>query len=148
MIERTLIIVKPDGLQRRLLGDIVGRFERKGFKIVAAKLMQISPQLAQKHYEAHKGKDFFDRTVKYISSGPVMVMVLEGRTVIESCRKIMGATFGYDALAGTIRGDFGTSQTYNLVHGSDSTESANREISLYFTPDEILDYEMTDSDWL
>jgi nucleoside-diphosphate kinase len=148
MIERTLIIVKPDGLQRRLVGDIVGRFERKGFKIIAAKLMQISPQLAQKHYEAHKGKDFFDRTVKYISSGPVMVMVLEGKTAIESCRKIMGATFGYDALAGTIRGDFGTSQTYNLVHGSDSVQSAEREISLYFTPDEILDYEMTDSNWL
>ena len=148
MAERTLIIIKPDGLQRRLAGEIVGRFERKGFRIAAVKLMWISSKLAQKHYEVHRGRDFFDRAVKYISSAPVVVMVIEGEKAIESCRMMMGATFGYDALPGTIRGDFSSSQQHNLVHGSDSAESAQREISLYFTPDEILDYEMTDSTWL
>jgi nucleoside-diphosphate kinase len=148
MVERTLIIIKPDGLQRRLVGEIVGRFEKKGFKIAAAKLMQISPQLAKNHYAIHKGKNFFERAVKYISSGPVLVMVLEGEKVIEIVRKMMGATFGYDAEAGTIRGDFGTSQTYNLIHGSDSKESAEYEIGLYFKPDEILNYKMPDADWL
>jgi len=148
MVERTLIIIKPDGLQRRLAGEIVGRFERKGFRIAAARLMRISSELAQKHYEIHRGKDFFDRAVKYISSAPVVVIVIEGEKAVESCRKMMGATFGYDALPGTIRGDFSSSQQHNLVHGSDSAESAQREISLYFTPDEILDYEMMDSAWL
>ena len=148
MVERTLIIIKPDGLQRRLAGEIVGRFERKGFRIAAVRLMRISSELAQKHYEIHRGKDFFDRAVKYISSAPVVVIVIEGEKAVESCRKMMGATFGYDALPGTIRGDFSSSQQHNLVHGSDSAESAQREISLYFTPDEILDYEMMDSAWL
>ena len=148
MPEQTLIIIKPDGLQRRLAGEIVGRFERKGFRIAAARLMRISSELAQKHYEIHRGKDFFDRAVKYISSAPVVVIVIEGEKAVESCRKMMGATFGYDALPGTIRGDFSSSQQHNLIHGSDSAESAQREISLYFTPDEILDYEMMDSAWL
>jgi nucleoside-diphosphate kinase len=148
MSERTLIIIKPDGLQRRLVGEIIARFEKKGLKIAAAKLMQISPELAKKQYAVHKDKDFFDRVVKYISSGPVLVMVLEGRKVIEITRKMMGATFGYDAEAGTIRGDFGTSQTFNLIHGSDSPQSAEYEIGLYFKPDEILDYKMPDTDWL
>jgi nucleoside-diphosphate kinase len=148
MSERTLIIIKPDGLQRRLVGQIVGRFEKKGFEIAAAKLIKITPQLAKKLYAVHKGKDFFNRLVKYIISGPVLVVVLEGEKVIEITRKMMGATFGYDAEPGTIRGDFGTSQTCNLIHGSDSKQSAQTEISLFFTPQEILDYEMPDADWL
>jgi nucleoside-diphosphate kinase len=148
MSERTLIIIKPDGLQRRLVGEIIARFEKKGLKIAAAKLMQISPELAQKHYAVHKGKDFFDRVVKYISSGPVLVLVLQGEKVIEITRKMMGATFGYDAAAGTIRGDFGTSQTFNLIHGSDSPQSAEYEIGLYFRPEEILDYKMPDAEWV
>jgi len=148
MAERTLIIIKPDGLQRRLVGEIIGRFEKKGLKIAAAKLMQISAELAKKHYAVHKEKDFFDRVVKYISSGPALVMVLEGQKVIEITRKMMGATFGYNAEAGTIRGDLGTSQTYNLVHGSDSPQSAEFEIGLYFKPDEILDYKMPDAEWV
>ncbi len=148
MSERTLIIIKPDGLQRRLAGEIIARFERKGLKLAAAKLMQISPELAQKHYAVHKGKDFFDRVVKYISSGPVLVLVLQGEKVIEITRKMMGATFGYDAAAGTIRGDFGTSQTFNLIHGSDSPQSAEYEIGLYFRPEEILDYKMPDDEWV
>jgi nucleoside-diphosphate kinase len=148
MLERTLIIIKPDGLQRRLVGEIVARFEKKGLKIAAAKLMQISPELAQKHYAVHKGKDFFDRVVKYISSVPVLVLVLQGEKVVEITRKMMGATFGYDAAAGTIRGDFGTSQTFNLIHGSDSPQSAEYEIGLYFRPEEILDYKMPDDKWV
>lgn len=148
MLERTLIIIKPDGLQRRLAGEIIARFEKKGLKITAAKLMQIPLELAKKHYAMHKDKYFFDRVVKYISSGPVMVLVLEGEKVIEITRKMMGATFGYNAEAGTIRGDFGTSQTFNLIHGSDSPQSAEYEIGLYFKPDEILDYKMPDAEWV
>lgn len=148
MAERTLIIIKPDGLQRRLAGEIVGRFEKKGLKIVAAKLIKITPQLAKKHYAVHKDKYFFKRLVKYITSGPVLIMVLEGEKTIEITRKMMGATFGYDALPGTIRGDFGTSQTCNLIHGSDSAASAKKEISLFFKPAEILKYKMPDENWL
>jgi nucleoside-diphosphate kinase len=148
MNERTLIIIKPDGMQRRLAGEIIGRFEKKGLKIVAAKFLQIGLELAKKHYAVHKGKDFFDGAVKYISSGPVLVMVLEGEKVIEITRKMMGATFGYNAEPGTIRGDFGTSQTFNLIHGSDSPETAKYEIGLYFKPDEILDYQMPDQKWV
>jgi nucleoside-diphosphate kinase len=147
-MNRTLIIIKPDGLQRRLAGEIIGRFERKGLKIAAMKFMQISPELAQKHYAVHKGKDFFDRIVKYLSCGPTIVMVLEGERVIEITRKMMGATFGYNAEPGTIRGDFGTSQTFNLIHGSDSPESAAYEIGLYFKPEEILGYQMPDQSWV
>jgi nucleoside-diphosphate kinase len=135
-------------MQRRLAGEIIGRFEKKGLKIVAAKLLTISTELAQKHYAVHKGKDFFDRVVKYISSGPVLVMVLQGEKVIEITRKMMGATFGYNAEPGTIRGDFGTSQTFNLIHGSDSPQTAEYEISLYFKPDEILDFPMPDQKWV
>ena len=148
MVERTLIIIKPDGVQRRLVGVIIARFEKKGLKIAAAKLMKITPQSAKKLYAIHKDKDFFDRLVKYITSGTVLVMVLEGEKTIEITRKIMGATFGYDALPGTIRGDLSTSQTRNLVHGSDSAKSAQKEISLFFKPGEILNYKMTDENWL
>jgi nucleoside-diphosphate kinase len=148
MNERTLIIIKPDGMQRRLAGEIIARFEKKGLKLAAAKLLQISPELAKKHYAVHKGKEFFERIVKYLSCSPVLVMVLEGEKVVEITRKMMGATFGYNAEPGTIRGDFGTSQTFNLIHGSDSKESAEYEISLYFDPDEILNYKMPDADWV
>lgn len=147
MVERTLIIVKPDGIQRRLAGEIISRFEKKGLKLVAAKLMRLSPSLAQKHYEVHRGKDFFDRVVEYLASEPVLVMVWEGYKVIEITRKMMGATFGYKAEAGTIRGDYST-EYFNVIHGSDSVESANYEIPLYFTPDEIISYQMPDEKWL
>jgi nucleoside-diphosphate kinase len=110
--------------------------------------MKITPLLAKKHYAVHKNKYFFNRLVKYITSGPVLVMVLEGEKIIEITRKMMGATFGYDAEPGTIRGDFGTSQTCNLIHGSDSAKSAQKEIRLFFKPNEILNYKMTDENWL
>ena len=148
MAERTLIIIKPDGVQRHLMGEVISRFERKGFKLVAAKFMQITEELARRHYAVHKGKPFFEGVVKYLSSSPVMVMVWQADGVIDMARKMLGATFGYEAAAGTIRGDFGCSRGYNLVHGSDSPESAEMEISLYFSEKEILDYRFADEDWL
>lgn len=148
MAERTLVIIKPDCIQRHLAGEIIRRFENKGFKLVAAKFIQISIELARQLYAVHQGKPFFEGLVKYISSASVFLMVWEAEGVIAMTRKMMGATFGYDAEPGTIRGDFGCSKGYNLVHGSDSAESAEREIKLFFRPDEIIDYELTDANWL
>jgi len=148
MTERTLIIVKPDGVQRHLAGEIITRFERKALKLVAAKFMQISEQLARQLYSVHQGKPFFEALVEYLSSAPTLVMVWEADGVINMVRKMMGATFGQSAEPGTIRGDLGCSIRYNLIHGSDSTESAEREIKLFFTAAEIVDYELSDADWL
>jgi len=148
MTERTLIIVKPDGIQRHLAGEIIGRFEKKGLKLVAAKFVQISEELAGQLYAVHRGKPFFEGLIKYLSSAPVLVTVWEAQGVINMARKMIGATFGYDAEPGTIRGDFSCSRGYNLVHGSDSPESAEQEIKLFFSPDEIIDHELTDAHWL
>ncbi len=148
MIDRTLIVIKPDGVQRHMMGEIISRFERKGFKLVAAKFMQISEATARAHYAVHEGKPFFAGVVKYLASCPVMVMVWQADGIIEMSRKMMGATFGFDAEPGTIRGDFGCSKGYNLIHGSDSVESAEYEIPLYFSQDELIDYTLADEDWL
>lgn len=148
MIERTLIILKPDAVQRHLMGRIVSRFEDKGLKIVAAKFVRISQATARKHYAVHEGKPFFEGVVRYLSSCPVLVMVLEADGVIAMARRLMGKTFGNEAEPGTIRGDFGASRGFNLVHGSDSPESASYEIGLYFKPEDIIDYRLADSDWL
>jgi len=148
MPERTLIIIKPDGVQRRLTGKIIARFEQKGFKLTAAKFLKITEDLARKHYAVHKGKPFFEGVVKYLSSAPVLVTVWQGEGVIETTRKMIGATFGYLAEPGTIRGDFSCSRGYNLVHGADSPASAEYEIALYFKPEEILNYEFEDEKWL
>ena len=129
-MEQTLIILKPDCVQRRLIGRIISRLEDKGLVIGAMKLMRISRELAERHYAPHKGKPFYPGLIDYITSGPVVVMVVGGPRAINICRKLMGKTFGYDAEPGTIRGDFGCSRTYNLVHGSDSPETARQEISL------------------
>ena len=147
-MERTLIILKPDAVQRRLVGRIVQRFEDKGLVIAGMKFMQIAPALAQKHYAPHVGKPFYPGLIEYITCGPVIVMVLQGQRCIEIARTLMGQTFGYEAAPGTIRGDFGASRTYNLVHGSDSPESAETEIALYFKPEELLDYEPADNAWV
>jgi len=148
MAERTLIIIKPDGIQRHLAGEIIGRFERKGFKLVAAKFMRISIELARQLYAVHQGKPFFEGLVKYLSSAPSIVTVWEAEGVIDMVRKMLGATFGYDAEPGSIRGDFSSSRGYNLVHGSDSVKSAEQEIKLFFRPDEIINYKLADADWL
>ncbi|MHC4551582.1 MAG: nucleoside-diphosphate kinase [Planctomycetota bacterium] len=148
MAERTLIIIKPDAVQRHLVGQTLSRFETKGLKIVAAKFMQISEELARKHYAVHEGKPFFEGVVGFLSSSPVMVLVLEAEGVIDMSRKLMGKTFGNEAEPGTIRGDFGACRGYNLVHGSDSPETADYEIGLYFKPEEIVDYTLADEEWL
>ena len=147
-MERTLVIIKPDAVQRQLAGRIISRFEEKGLQIVAVKFMRLSQELAREHYAVHKGKDFFEPLIKYIISGPVLIMVLEADGVIAMARKLMGATFGSQAEPGTIRGDFGGSQGFNLIHGSDSTESAETEIKHFFNNDELVDYELTNKHWL
>jgi len=147
-VEKTLIIVKPDGVQRHLTGEIITRFEKKGFKLVAAKFMQIPESLARQHYGIHEGKPFFEGVVKYLASSPAMVMVWQADGVIATARKLMGATFGFEAEGGTIRGDFSCSKGYNLIHGSDSPESAEFEIGLYFKPEEIVEYKLADESWL
>ena len=131
-METTLIILKPDAVQRGLMGRIISRFEEKGLQIVGAKLMQISPELAAKHYAAHQGKPFYDGLVKFMTSSPVLVLAISGNGAIAICRKMMGATFGSKAEPGTIRGDFGVSNSFNLIHGSDSPEAAAHELNLFF----------------
>ena len=148
MVERTLIIIKPDGIQRHLAGQIITRLERKGLKLVAAKFMQISEELARRHYAIHQGKSFFEGVVKYLSSSPSLVMLWQAENAVEMTRKLMGSTFGYDAKPGTIRGDFSCSRGYNLIHGSDSPESAKHETELFFRPEEIIEYNLADQDWL
>jgi nucleoside-diphosphate kinase len=147
-MERSLIIVKPDAVQRQLVGQILSRFERKGLVIAGIKLMQMSRELAERHYAPHKGQPFYPRLIKYITSGPVVVLVVQGLRAIETTRALMGKTFCFEADAGTIRGDFGLSSTYNLVHGSDSPETAATEIALYFREDELLDYTCAAVAWL
>ena len=148
MAERTLIIIKPDGIQRHLTGEIITRFEKKGFKLVAAKFTQMSEKLAAELYAAHKARPFFNGLIKYLSSAPVLVMIWQAEGIIDMSRKMIGATFNKDAQPGTIRGDLGCSRGYNLVHGSDSTQAAESEIKLFFKPDEIIDYQLADSHWL
>ena len=148
MVERTLVIIKPDCIQRHLVGQIISRFERRGLKLIAAKFMQISLELARQHYAPHKGESFFNGLTRYLSSSPSLIMVWEAEGIIEIVRRMIGATFGCDAEPGTVRGDFSCAKRFNLVHGSDSTESAQREISLFFTPDELVDYELTNAHWL
>jgi nucleoside-diphosphate kinase len=148
MAEHTLIIIKPDAIQRHLAGWIIARFEQKGLKLVAAKFMQISEEAARQLYADHRGKPFYEGLTEYLSSAPALVTVWEADGVVEIVRKMIGATFGYEAQPGTIRGDFSSSRGYNLVHGSDSLISAEHEIGLFFKPDEIIDYEFADADWL
>ncbi|MBN2562630.1 MAG: nucleoside-diphosphate kinase [Phycisphaerae bacterium] len=147
-MEKTLIILKPDALQRGLAGRIISRFEDKGFQILAMKAMQISRGLAEKHYAVHKGKPFYARLLAYITSSPVIVMVVQAVGGIAVARKMMGATFGSAAEPGTIRGDFGLSNSFNLIHGSDSPEAAETEITLYFKPEELLAYERGNEKWI
>lgn len=148
MAERTLIIIKPDGIQRHFAGEIISRFERKGLKLVAAKLLRPDSKLARRLYAVHKDKPFYEGLVKFLCSAPVLAMVWEAQGVIEIARGMLGATFGYEAQPGTIRGDFGCSRGFNLVHGSDSAKSAEYEIPLFFKPEEMLEYKFADEHWL
>lgn len=137
--ERTFVAIKPDGVKRGLIGKIIDRFESKGFKIVAMKLLQVTPEIAAQHYAEHKGKSFYNRLIYYITSGPIVAMVIEGHNAVESVRHIVGATNPLNADVGTIRADFAQIMEYNVVHASDSLASAEREINIYFKPEEIYD---------
>lgn len=145
-MERTLILFKPDAVQRAICGRILSRFEDKGLKIVGMKMMQISPDLAAQHYSAHKERPFYAGLVKFMTSSPVVALSLQGIGAIAICRKMMGATFGNDAEAGTIRGDFGSSRSFNLIHGSDSPEAAEKELALFF-PEGLVDWDYQ-SNWV
>lgn len=147
-METSLIILKPDALQRGLVGRVIGRFEDKGLKIIGVKLMRISPDLAAEHYRDHQGKPFYEGLVRFMTGAPVIVMALQGVGAITICRKLMGATFGSNAEAGTIRGDFGVSNSFNLIHGSDSPESAARELRLFFRDEELLEYDRAVDQWI
>jgi nucleoside-diphosphate kinase len=147
-MQRTLIIFKPDCLQRRLVGHVLERFEAKGLRLVALKLLQVSRALGEKHYAEHMGKPFFEGLLEFITGGPVIVGVLEGPEAISVVRTMLGATNGVVAAPGTVRGDFSISKQNNLVHGSDSPESAGREIALWFKPEEIVEYEIAGSSWV
>lgn len=137
-MERTLVMVKPDGVQRRLVGEVLSRLENKGLRMVGLKLLLISPELARVHYEAHRDKPFFPELITYITSGPVVAMVWEGPGAVAQVRNLMGPTNPSDAPPGTIRGDYAVDITNNIVHGSDSKGAAEREIQLFFGPDELL----------
>lgn len=147
-MERTLIIIKPDAVQRGLIGEIVKRFEQRGLRIAGMKFAQISEPLAQKHYAEHKDKPFFEGLVKYITSAPVVLMVLEGKNAVASARTTIGATKPYEAAAGTIRGDLGLETGRNLVHGSDSPASGEREVALFFLPEELFSWSRATDPWI
>lgn len=148
MMERTYIMVKPDGVQRSLVGEIVGRIEKKGFKIIAMKMLKIDSEKASDHYGEHKEKPFFKDLVDFITSGPVVAMVIEGEDSINGMRSMMGMTDPKRSAPGTIRGDFGINLSRNVIHGSDSPESAKREISIFFDKEEVLDFGRIDEEWL
>ena len=147
-MERTLILLKPDCVQRRLIGRILSRFEDKGLNIIAMKMMRVTPELSKKHYAEHVSKPFYPNLESFITGGPIVAAVVEGLEVIRVIREMLGATSGLKAAAGTIRGDFSSSRQMNLVHASDGPEAAQREIDLYFSKNELVAYEPTVTPWL
>ncbi|WP_290899807.1 nucleoside-diphosphate kinase [Ferroglobus sp.] len=147
-MERTFVMVKPDGVKRGLIGEVIKRIEQKGLKIVAMKMIEVSKELAEKHYAEHKEKPFFQNLISYITSGPVVAMVVEGKEAVKVMRNLVGKTNPIEASPGTIRGDFAMDIGRNVVHASDSIESAEREISLFFSKEEILSYERADEKWI
>ena len=147
-METSLIILKPDAVQRGLMGRIISRFEEKGLQIVGAKLMQITPELAAQHYKDHVSKPFYPGLVEFMTSSPVLVLAIRGVGAITICRNLMGATFGSKAAAGTIRGDFGVSNSFNLIHGSDGPEAAARELGLFFKAGEVVEFSRAGDAWV
>lgn len=147
-MERTFVMIKPDGVRRGLIGDVIARIERKGLKIAAAKMIWIDRSLAEEHYDVHRGKPFFNGLIRYITSGPVLVMVVAGEDAIEQIRRLVGATDPKVAAPGTIRGDLALSIARNIVHASDGPDTALREISLFFSENEIHDYERSDDPYI
>jgi nucleoside-diphosphate kinase len=147
-MQQTLILLKPDCVQRRLVGAITQRFEQKGLRLAGLKLVQVGRELAEKHYAVHKGKPFYESLVQFVTSGPTVAMVWEGREAVAVARTLMGPTDGSKAPPATIRGDFGLSVQNNLVHGSDSPENARAEIAIWFKPEELVSYRPVDTDWI
>ncbi len=147
-MEQTLVLIKPDGVQRGLVGQIITRLERRGLKLMGMKFMQVSSELASTHYEAHVGKPFYEGLVSYITSSPIVAMVWEGKDAIQIVRTTMGATNAATAAPGTIRGDFAVEIGRNLVHGSDGVESADREVSLFFKADELVNWKRENDRWI
>ncbi len=147
-MERTLILAKPDGVQRGLVGEIIARFEKRGLKLIGMKLIQMSPELAARHYAVHQGRPFYDSLVEYITSGPVVAMVWEGKNAINAARNTIGATNPVDAVPGSIRGDFGMEIGRNLVHGSDSPENGLKEAGLFFSDSELVEWDRTTEVWI
>lgn len=148
MIERTFVMIKPDAVSRRLCGEVLRRYERKGLKLVAMKLQMVSREVAEKHYAEHKGKPFYGPLLNFITSGPTVQMVWEGEDAVAVARKLNGATNCQQADLGTIRGDFGLAVQNNLVHASDSLDTAKREIEIYFSESDFCDYTMPDRHWI
>ena len=147
-MEKTFIAIKPDGVQRKLVGEIIRRFEAKGFNLVGLKLMNVSRELAEEHYSVHRERPFFNSLIDFITSSPVVAMVWEGEGVVASARKLIGATNPLAADLGTIRGDFGISIGRNLIHASDAIETAQREIALWFKPEELVSWQSTLQGWI
>jgi len=147
-MQTTLLFIKPDAVQRGLVGQIIARFEAKGLRLVGAKLMMVGPDLAAKHYAEHQGKPFYDGLIKFVTSSPVFVMAWQGIDAVTVCRTLIGATNGRKADPGTIRGDLGMSGGYNMIHGSDSPESAQRELALWFDASELVGYTPTREQWV
>ena len=147
-MQQTLILLKPDCVQRRLVGEITQRFEQKGLRLAGLKMVQASRELAEKHYAVHKGKPFYDSLLKFITAGPTVAMVWEGREAVTVARTLIGPTDGAKAAPATIRGDFAISVQNNLVHGSDSPDNARAEIALWFQPSELVSYQPTDATWI
>ncbi|GBC97525.1 Nucleoside diphosphate kinase [bacterium HR17] len=147
-LERTFVMIKPDGVQRGLVGEIIQRLERKGLKLIGLKMLHLDRALAERHYEMHKGKAFFDELIAFITSGPVVAMVWEGENAIALVRTLMGALEPTEATPGSIRGDFACTKTMNIVHGSDSPENAQRETRLFFRDDELMEYRRCDEVWV
>lgn len=148
IVERTFIMIKPDGVQRGLIGEIISRFEKKGLKLQASKFMQLTLQQAEAHYSEHAGKSFYNPLIEFITSGPVMAMVWSGDQAIALSRAIIGKTDALEALPGTIRSDFAVHTRLNLIHGSDNVENAEKEIALYFTEAEIVHYTLALEQWI
>ncbi len=147
-MERTFVLAKPDAVQRGLIGEIIKRLEQRGLKLVAAKFLQVSTDLAEQHYAIHKGKPFYDGLIRYICSAPVMAMVWEGPQAVAAVRQTMGATRPTEAAPGTVRHDFGLEVGRNLTHASDSVENAETEIALWFKPEEIVNWKQSNEDWI
>ncbi len=147
-MQKTLVIIKPDAVPRRLIGKIINRFEEKGLEIIGLKMSVIPEDLARKNYSVHEGKEFFEKLIKYITAGPVVFVILRGKNAIEVTRMLMGSTFGHEAAPGTIRGDYAISKRFNLLHGSDSVESAAREVTIFFKDEEIIEHDQTNLKWI